>query len=31
VTREMDVAGRLKLARDVLGSLNRLAAQAQAA
>ena len=31
ITREMDVAGRLKLARDVLGSLNRIAAQARAA
>jgi transcription-repair coupling factor (superfamily II helicase) len=31
VTREMDVAERLKLAREVLGSLNRIAAQAKAA
>ncbi|HEX4261929.1 MAG TPA: transcription-repair coupling factor [Acetobacteraceae bacterium] len=31
IVREMDVAQRIRLARDVLGSLNRLAQQAEAA
>lgn len=31
IVREMDLAARLKMARDVLESLNRIAAQAKAA